>query len=271
MSTLAHAAVPEPRNLRFATGAEVPRHWHGGRRAVTAFFDNLSLFFPAGERFFVTSVLAHKQFLDEEPLRGAVRAFCEQEGFHGREHVRYNGMLRDRGYPVEEMERKVTRLLERVKRVLPKRSQLAATCALEHFTALMAHTLLGDPKTLEGAHPTMAALWRWHAAEESEHKSVPYDVYLAANGGYFERIGIMVLATVVFWGKVIEQQVRFMHTDGIATSVDEWTALARFLFVQPGALRPLIRLYFAYYRPHFHPTQIDSAPLIAAWQRAQPV
>ena len=43
---------PQVRNVRFGTGPEVPRHWHGGRRAVTLFFDNLSLFFPPGERFF---------------------------------------------------------------------------------------------------------------------------------------------------------------------------------------------------------------------------
>ena len=35
------------RNLRFAIGDDVPRYWHGGRKSVTTFFDNLSVFFPA--------------------------------------------------------------------------------------------------------------------------------------------------------------------------------------------------------------------------------
>ncbi len=44
--------TPEPRNLRFDL-ADVPRYWHGERRSLSLFFDNLSLFFPEGERFFV--------------------------------------------------------------------------------------------------------------------------------------------------------------------------------------------------------------------------
>jgi predicted metal-dependent hydrolase len=38
----------EVRPLRFAIDASVPRYWHGGRRSVTMFFDNLSVFFGAG-------------------------------------------------------------------------------------------------------------------------------------------------------------------------------------------------------------------------------
>ena len=37
----------------------MPRFWHGGRRAVTIFFNNLSIFFPEGERFFIRSVKSH--------------------------------------------------------------------------------------------------------------------------------------------------------------------------------------------------------------------
>ena len=162
------------RNLRFAIDdGNVPRFWHGGRKSVTAFFDNLSIFFPVGERFFVASVRAHQHCVKDEALARDVRAFCGQEGIHGREHDRYNAMLRER-YPAAAMERRVSKLLDRVSRALPKRLQLGATCALEHFTALMGQFVLEDPRMLEGAHPAMAALWRWHSAEENEHKSVAF-------------------------------------------------------------------------------------------------
>src|SRR4029077_2358080 len=111
------------------------------------------------------------------PLAEAVRAFYQQEGYHSREHVRYNEVVAAQGYPVAEMDARVGRLLRLVRRRAPKRRQLAATCALEHFTALMAHLFLSDARLLDGAHPAMAALWRWHAAEENEHKAVAFDVY----------------------------------------------------------------------------------------------
>ncbi len=254
------------RNLRFDIEKDVPKHWHGGRKSVTAFLDNLSVFFPAGERFFVMSVRACQADIKDKDLLQDVRTFCGQEGVHSREHERYNALLRAQGYPVAEMEKRIEAILQRVTKRAPKELQLAVTCALEHFTALMGHLLLGNPRLLEGAHPAMAAMWRWHAAEENEHKSLPYDVYKAIGGGYTTRVAAMVGATAIFWFKVIEQQARMMQADGTALSVAEWRALVRFLFVDPGGLLPLFGLYVQYFRPGFHPNDIDCSDLLDAWR-----
>jgi predicted metal-dependent hydrolase len=200
----------EVRNLTFDLDG-VDRYWHGQRKSVTAFFNNLSIFFPAGERFFIQSVKAHKDLIGDPQLAAEARTFYAQEAYHTREHVRYNAMLREQGYPIEAMDARVEELLSTVRRLIPPLWQLGVTCALEHFTALMADWLLATPRMLEGAHPTMAALWRWHAAEENEHKAVAFDVYKAAGGSYFVRCLIMAIATVIFWGKVLEHQVRLMH------------------------------------------------------------
>lgn len=256
----------EVRNLKF-DDANVPRHWHGGRKSVTTFFDNLSVFFPAGERFFIAAVRAHQSKVDDVRLAADVRAFFGQEGVHSREHERYNRMLARQGYPVKELEQDVERLLARVTRRTPKRLRLAITCALEHFTALMGHFLLEDPRMMEGADPTMSDLWRWHAAEENEHKAVAYDVFLAAGGTYGERVAAMIGASVIFWAKVLQHQARMMKVDGTALSAREWLALGRFLFVSPGGLRKIVPHYFRYYRPSFHPNDIDSSRLFDAWKR----
>lgn len=258
----------EVRNLRFETGESIPRHWHGGRRAVTLFFNNLSIFFPAGERFFIAAVRAHLDRVENPELLKEVKAFVAQEGFHNREHIRYNEMLRAQGYPVEEMEARVIRILKRASRILPKRWQLAATAALEHFTSLMGEFILRDPRLLEGAHPEMVALWRWHAAEENEHKAVAFDVYRAAGGFWAERSVVMMVATVIFWAKVIEHQARLMHVDGILFSVREWASLLDFLFFRPGGMFRLFWLYLDYYRPSFHPWDIDSHELLEQWKAA---
>jgi predicted metal-dependent hydrolase len=257
----------EAGDLPSQVGPEVPKHWHGGQRAVTTFFDNLSIFFPLGERFFISAVRAHQHKVTEPWLHADLRAFCGQEGIHSREHERYNAMLQAQGYPVDRLEKRVERLLGRARKFLPKRKQLAVTCALEHFTALMAHMLLQDKRVLEGAHPVMASLWKWHAAEENEHKSVAFDVYEAAGGTYGERCRAMAFATVMFWLRVFEHQIVMMKADGTVTSPAEWWSLFRFLFVDPGAMRGVIKLYFQYYRPGFHPQDIDSRFLIDAWKR----
>jgi uncharacterized protein len=259
----------EVRNLQFDL-RDVPKHWHGGKRSVSAFFDNLSIFFPAGERFFIRSVRAHLKHVKDEALLRDVKGFCGQEGMHGREHVRYNARIQEHGYPAERLEGAVERLLERVQKIVPRRAQLAATCALEHFTAILAHILLSNPRLLEEAHPNMAALWRWHAAEENEHKAVAYDVYTAAGGHYVERVAVMLLASVIFWAKVIEQQAHMMRADGTLWSAREHAALLRFLFVDPGGMRALIPLYLQYYKPGFHPWDLDNRDLLERWKQELP-
>jgi predicted metal-dependent hydrolase len=255
------------RNVRFAMNDGVPRHWHGGQRAVTIFFNNLSIFFPPGERFFVAAVSEHRRFVEDARLLAEVRAFCGQEGIHSREHVRYNRMLEAQGYPAESMEDRIASILRILTRVLPPRVRLAATCALEHFTATLAHSVLSDPGLLEGAHPVMAALWRWHAAEENEHKAVAYDVYQQVGGNYPERVAVMLAATVIFWVLVVEQQVELMRADRSLSSLREWRSLWRFLWIEPGGLRAMWRLYLDYYRPGFHPWQLDNRDLLEKWKQ----
>jgi uncharacterized protein len=262
----------EVRNLRFAVGPKVSRYWHGGRRAITLYFDNLSLFFPAGERFFVASVKAHAKCAADDPeLARDVKAFCAQEGVHAREHVRYNRMLDAQGYPASELEKRLEARLRRVTSLTTARRRLAITCALEHFTAVMGHTALSDPRLLSGADPEIATLWRWHAAEENEHKAVAFDLYQRAGGNYFERTSAMVAATLVFWSLVVAHQIKLMRADGCLFSLSEWRSLGVFLFLEPGAMRQLFGKYFHYYRPSFHPWQLDNRELLNAWRsQAQP-
>src|SRR5258706_5802292 len=118
-----HASA-EIRDHRFGL-CGVPRYWHGGKRAGTLFFNNLSIFFPPGERLFVAAVKAHRDAVTDPKLREEVRAFCAQEGFHGREHVRYNRMQREQGYPVDETEKRVERRIAGLSQRLPQSWDLA--------------------------------------------------------------------------------------------------------------------------------------------------
>jgi predicted metal-dependent hydrolase len=255
------------RNLRFEMDAGVPRHWHGGGRAITLFFDNLSLLFPVGERFFIASVRAHTARIKEPQLRRDVEAFCAQEGAHSREHARYNHRLAESGYPVAVLERRLQARLGRIGGTVSPRWGLAVTCALEHFTAVMGHILLSDPRLLASAAPEVAALWRWHAVEETEHKAVAFDVYRAAGGGYVERVLAMLVTTFLFWWQLGSQQLRLMQVDGCLFMPREWASLLKFLFIHPGGMLRLGFHWFGYYRPAFHPLDLDSRELLETWVR----
>ena len=258
----------EIRNLRFDIGDKIPRHWHGERRSVTTLLNALSILFPVGERFFIQSVKLHADCVKDEQLRKNVRAFMGQEGVHGREHEAYNDMLIAQGYPIQRLERETKWLLDRVQRIFYKRAQLAATAGFEHFTAILANMALHNPKLFEGAHPVMAALWRWHAAEESEHKAVAFDVYTAAGGNYVERSAVMLLASAGFFIKSMQHLVVLMRHDKIHLSAAEWRALGQFLFVEPGGMVQVAQDWLAYFRPGFHPWDLDNQALLDEWSKA---
>jgi predicted metal-dependent hydrolase len=112
----------------------------------------------------------------------------------------------------------------------------------------------------------MASLWRWHAAEENEHKAVAFDVYQAAGGSYSVRVVTMFITTVIFLAYVVLQQIRMMWVDGCLFSLREWQQLGRFMFVDPGTMRGILPLYFVYYRRSFHPWDHDNQALLDRWK-----
>jgi predicted metal-dependent hydrolase len=257
----------EIRNPRFALDDKIPRYWHGDRRSVTTFLNSLSILFPVGERFFIHSVKLHLDYVQDEQLRKDVRAFMGQEGVHGREHEAYNEMLTRQGYPIKRLEGETRWLLNKVKRFTYKRAQLAATAGFEHFTAILANAVLKYPDLFKDAHPVMAAMWRWHAAEESEHKAVAYDVYTLAGGNYAERSFVMLLVSAGFLAKAMQHQAVLMKHDGMLYNAKEWRALYRFAFQEPGGLREVFGDWLAYFRPGFHPWDMDNNALLEEWKK----
>ncbi|MGH8540879.1 MAG: metal-dependent hydrolase, partial [Stenotrophobium sp.] len=262
--------LPVRRDLRFDLPAARIGDWHGSGAHVAHFFNALSIFFPAGERFFIHSVRHYRDRVTDPELQKAITAFIGQEAMHGREHEQYNELLAQAGLPIQRMEGRVNKILEWGKKKLPAISQLSATIALEHFTAIMADVLLSDPRVLEGADPRMAALWRWHAIEETEHKAVAFDVYRAvAPGlrGWLLRCLIMLSTTAIFWAHTLLNYFHFTRRDGIGF----WRAAWRFLwngFVDPGPLRRIQLPWLSYFRPGFHPWNHDNRRHVDRWKAA---
>jgi len=180
---------------------------------------------------------------------------------HTREHIHYNQMLQAQGYPALRLERWVGHVLKLTRLITSPRQRLGITCALEHFTATSALRSL-RPEVFEDAEPRMRAFWRWHAAEELEHKSIPYDIYHAVGGHYLERIFCMLTASVVYRAYSLLHLWCFMWIDGVLFSPRAWRAL-RAGIVAMGGRRALWRDYLAYYKPGFHPRQLDDRPELA--------
>jgi uncharacterized protein len=247
--------------------AIVPRDWCNNDGYETTFLNALSLLFPEGEKFFVESVKQHKHLVTDPQLQRDIAGFIGQEAMHGREHRAFNEMLVAHGYKeAARVEIKLRNFLKLVRRVLPPASQLAVTTALEHFTAMLAEQLLKHPRMREQMHRDVSPLWLWHALEESEHKAVAFDVYRASGGGYFRRVSIMLLTTIVFFAAQAIVHARLMATRKILWKPWTWVRGMTRMWIYPGFFTRLAPAYFAYFRPSFHPNDRDTKQLIATWQ-----
>lgn len=257
-----------PRDRRFGRDTATARLWHGGRVEATAIYNALSTTFPKGEAFFVESVRA---FRDGAPPKLAedVKAFTTQEAIHSREHDAFNRRAADAGYDLSKLEQRVEERLA-ITKGRPPIVSLAATMALEHFTAILAHQLLADPRHLDGADKETADLWRWHAVEEIEHKGVAYDTWLHATRHWPRskrwklKARVMLLVTRNFVVDRTAGALELMRQDGV-TGLTAWRLLLTYLWVRPGMFRKIAGAWLSFFLPGFHPWNVDDRHLLAAY------
>jgi len=258
--------VIHPRDRRFGRGEPMERWWLARDPVATAFYNALSVTFPKGEGFFIESV---RNFRDGAPprLAGGIAAFTRQEVLHTREHVAFNRRVVDGGYDISRLEARVDERLAFV-RSRPPIGSLASTMALEHFTAILAHELLADPRHLAGADPEAAAMWRWHAMEEIEHKGVAYDTWLHATRHWprFRRwkvkAKVMLFVTRNFMVDRTTGILDLLRQDGLA-GPRLWARLFWFAFGRPGMMRKILSAWMAFFLPGFHPWKHDDRALLA--------
>jgi uncharacterized protein len=266
------------------------RGWHLNRKDREDFLNAVSFLFPPGEKFFIQSVQNYQDRITEPVLKEQVKRFIYQEAMHTKEHIRCNLALNQtfpNGHKIEEF---ATAMLARNRRFAPKVTQLACTCALEHFTAILADNLLRmQERFLSDSDPAFAALWLWHAVEETEHKAVCFDVYQQVSGkgvlSYLHRVISMFAITVVFIfalfvafrqlekGKKDQQDNRATAGPGNGPASRNsagrpglWHLLKETISMVQKA-RMSRRLYFDYYRPSFHPWDHNNAHLIEEWKQ----
>lgn len=262
-----------PRDRKFGRDEATPRWWHGGDPYATAFYNALSATFPKGEAFFVESVRAFREGVPAQ-LAEDIKAFTTQEAIHSREHDAFNRRASDSGYDISRLEARIDERLA-ITRAKPKIASLAATMVLEHFTAILAHELLADPRHLAGADHATAELWRWHAVEEIEHKGVAYDTWLHATRDWSRwkrwkvKAKVMLLISSHFFPDRIRGALDLLDQDGIRGPAAK-ARLLRYVLLRPGMFRKILGAWLAFFLPGFHPWNDDDRGLIEAYEAMTP-
>lgn len=266
----ASSARPVPaRRVSFAESLrELPRHFAGDGDLISSHLTAaLSSVFPDGEDYFVRTVRHFRGEITDPTLARQVAGFIGQEATHGREHRALNDRLHELGYPVKRYERITARYLRLRERVLSPKANLAATAALEHFTATLAELVLRseDARRLLG-HEPLRDVFVWHALEECEHKAVAFDVYRAVGGTNRMRVvtmkGIRVVFSTALAVMVACSLLGDRATYRRGALRRSWARFRRSPLVQRDVWHQLED----YDRADFHPDDSDTDALLDSWR-----
>jgi hypothetical protein len=162
------------------------------------------------EPYLVKVMLKAKAVLDpsEKELHEELAIFIKQEAQHCKQHNAFNERLRTSGYPeLQDFERRLEADLNRYLETKSLKFNLAYADGFEALGKLGAAMWFDAyNEFLEGADQNAIDLWRWHMAEEYEHREVAFKIYQHLYGkydvlnGWFYRVYGFLFAVVHLLG-----------------------------------------------------------------------
>ncbi|MEU9376436.1 metal-dependent hydrolase [Streptomyces sp. NPDC048255] len=271
-----------PRKVSFGW-EDTPLHWLPNDPFAGHMINVLHLLLPAGERWFVHVYKQVLPYIEDEQLRADVVGFIGQEAMHAAAHDDVLPHLKRLGLDPTPYTAQVDWLFEKLlgDRTLPPgrarhwwlMERVAMIAAIEHYTAFLGDWILNaEELDRRGADPTMLDLLRWHGAEEVEHRSVAFDLFMHVDGNYRRRARTWATgfsALVFLW----QRGVRFFMendphlVDGKASFGQFFRAGQQGVLPSTGSMLKSVPKYLS---RTYHPSQEGSTAQAAAYLATSP-
>ncbi|BEK86375.1 metal-dependent hydrolase [Nocardia seriolae] len=213
----------QARNVKFDWSRTEPI-WMKREPIASHVLNALSMLLPEGERMFLVTFDEALELVKDEKLREAMIGFIGQESMHAESH---NGALEEvlatHGIDVEPYVRQAEFIFR--KTLGPREAateaarqqqlveRLGVIAALEHFFAFLGDWVINADLEKFDADPQMLDLFRWHGAEEVEHRMVAHDVAEYFEIGYVRRGALMLMVFPIFIALLLRGTKFLVHAD----------------------------------------------------------
>ncbi|MGW0356059.1 metal-dependent hydrolase [Nocardia nova] len=211
------------RNVQFDWRA-TPLHWLAAEPIASHVFNSLNLLLPEGERMFIQTFSEALPLIKDEKLREQVIGFMGQEAMHAETHNdSLQQVFRAHGVDVDSYARQMEYIFR--KALGPREGQtpreefqtlverLGFIATLEHFFAFLGDWIINADLERFDAAPNMLDLYRWHGAEEVEHRFVAHDVARYFEVGYVRRCALMAITFPIFVALLLRGTKYLVHQD----------------------------------------------------------
>lgn len=270
-----------PRRVRFDLGNS-PLHWIPHDPEASYIINTIHLLLPEGELWFCRVYNKALPLLPAGKLREDVQGFIRQEAIHARVHENaledylrrhgvefdsylktvdfiFNKLLSD--HPLGFPDNVITRWLRPGFDAWWLRQRLGAIAAIEHFTCVFGKWVL-EAQALDAANidPVLLDLFRWHGAEEVEHRHVAHDLHVAMGGSALER---QLWASILFPGLMTVLGIGSSHMMDQDAGITHDTFVRRWWRSEKNGTLPsaksMLDASLRYFNADYHPEH--EAPL----------
>ncbi|MQY26715.1 metal-dependent hydrolase [Nocardia aurantia] len=272
------------RNVRF-DWTDTPLRWMPTEPIASHVINALNLLLPEGERMFCRAFAEALPLVRDDRLREQMLGFVGQEAMHAETH---HGVLEQvltaHGVDVEPYVRQMEYLFRTTLgprggrdpraeyQILVERLGIIAT--LEHFFAFLGDWVLNADLERFGADPRVLDLFRWHGAEEVEHRFVAHEVAEYFGIGYVRRGALMVITFPIFLALIVRGTKYLVHQDSALPDPSYPRLLAQVLgAMRRGALPgvpSLVRSALSTFRPGYTPAGVGSTAQAVAYLAKSP-
>jgi len=265
--------------------SQSPLHWIPGHPVASHMVSLLNVVLPAAERWFVATYNEALPLVKDQRLAEDMRGFIGQEAVHADTHERalHEFMERQGVDPkpiLKQVDYVVAKILAPSTSADPRRrynqlcERLWVIAAIEHYTAVLGDFALNSAWDDFGADPTLVDLFRWHGAEEVEHRCVAHDVATYFHDSYPARIRAMVMAATLMYSFFERATYYLCRTDPDARM--SWWRMERSrmrdakLRLLPEFRKVFGRTTLAYFRRDYSPLEVGSTAQAVAYLASSP-
>ncbi|OZD13045.1 metal-dependent hydrolase [Rhodococcus sp. 06-156-3C] len=270
-----------PRDVRW-DWSDLPIHYLGNQPMATHFANAFNMLLPEGEVFFVQTFQQALAHIIDEQVRDDVIGFIGQEAVHSTAHQSVLEHFASQGFDTAPYVDQVRwffrgllgdRDLDGAKKHSWLIERIAIVAALEHVTSYIGNWGLNAHSWDTEMDPRMLDLFRWHLAEEVEHRHVAFDLFTHLDGSYLRRIRAHIVAYPTFILLVL-RAVRYL-ADADPHSPSGRIARLRGLrrAIKDGLIlgpKDVFRMAIDYFRPSYHPSQYGSTSQAVAYLASSP-
>ncbi len=199
---------PRQFNVEYEEATEINKHWVQNDAFLSHWMNAYTLIIPDGE-FFNTRIIRERiDEIQSDELKQRVKGLVAQELSHGMAHSKFLKLLESQGYNTSVFFAVYRFISFKILEPLSTdNTKLAFIVAVERINELISEITLKS-KVLDDAPASAAILYKWHFAEEIEHKSVVFDLYHTLSGNrlllaystmlcYLVNIGFLFLALIM--------------------------------------------------------------------------